>query len=254
MNKCVLEDSHDWTSARMTDPDSSGCFFYEDENDADFVVLGNDLGFCGMSLSFANDTIIYSNTLTVQSKKIDDMIITKPNLQWEFTCSYDTEYEIDGNLTINAASISQGFTQTNAQFDFSFDFYTDGNFDEIQDAASYQVGQFVNFGVTMNGGTPLSSLNFVASSCQVTNGDNTYTIFDMNNPDHCERAPPVFFEQQTSDNPAQSFYSYMGFSFMDETEESSSQRVSCTINVCHEDDADSVCYSGCYSNSTVTAP
>ena len=99
----------------------------------------------------------------------------------------------------------------------------------------------------MNGGEPLSSLNFVASTCEVTNGDLTYTIFDMNNEDHCESSAPVFFQQHTSTNPAVSFYSYMGFSFMNEDGESSSQRVSCTVKVCHEDDVDSACFGGCYN-------
>ena len=50
----------------------------------------------------------------------------------------------------------------------------------------------------MNGGEPLSSLIFFASTCEVTNGDLTYTIFDMNNEDHCEASAPVFFQQHTS--------------------------------------------------------
>ena len=176
------------------------------------------------------------------------MIVTKPNIQWGFQCTYDTEYEIGEALTVNAAAISQGFSQTNAQFAFSFDFYTDGTFAEIQDAAEYQVGQMINFGVSMNGGESLQNLNFVASSCEVTNGDLTYTIFDMNNPDDCEASAPVFFKQTPNNNPALSFYSYMGFSFMDDDAESSTQRVSCTVKVCHTDDVDSACFSGCYAS------
>ena len=110
----------------------------------------------------------------------------------------------------------------------------------------------------MNGGEALENLNFVATSCEVTNGDLTYIIFDMNNEDHCEASAPVFFQQHTSANPAVSFYSYMGFSFMNEDGESSSQRVSCTVKVCHEDDADSLCFGGCYNpdgfNSTAVEP
>ena len=105
----------------------------------------------------------------------------------------------------------------------------------------------------MNGGEPLSSLNFVASTCEVTNGDLTYTIFDMNNEDHCESSAPVFFQQHTSTNPAVSFYSYNGFSFHVDGE-SSSQRVSCTVKVCHEDDVDSACFSGCYNPTGFSAP
>ena len=106
----------------------------------------------------------------------------------------------------------------------------------------------------MNGGEALSNLNFVASSCEVTNGDLTYTIFDMNNEDHCEAAPPIFFQQTESQNPAISFYSYMGFSFMNEDGESSSQRVSCKVKVCHEDDTDSACFTGCYNPNGFGAP
>ena len=61
MNKCVLENSHDWTTARMIDgPD---CTFAEDENDTDYVVLRNGLDQCGMDLSFGNDTLTYSVSL-----------------------------------------------------------------------------------------------------------------------------------------------------------------------------------------------
>ena len=74
------------------------------------------------------------------------MIVTKPNVEWGFQCTYDTEYEIGESLTVDAAAISQGFSQTNAQFAFSFDFYTDGTFADIQDTATYLVGQRLNFG------------------------------------------------------------------------------------------------------------
>ena len=74
------------------------------------------------------------------------MIVTKPNVEWGFQCTYDTEYEIGESLTVDAAAISQGFSQTNAQFAFSFDFYTDGTFADVQDTAEYQVGQHINFG------------------------------------------------------------------------------------------------------------
>ena len=58
MNKCVLENSHDWTSARMKD--GADCTFAEDENDSDYVVLKNGLDECGMTLSYDNDTLTYS--------------------------------------------------------------------------------------------------------------------------------------------------------------------------------------------------
>ena len=76
------------------------------------------------------------------------MISTQPNIEWDFTCSYDTQYEVDESLTVQAATISTEFTQTNAQFDFNFDFYTDGLFEEVLDSdlVSYQVGQNINFG------------------------------------------------------------------------------------------------------------
>ena len=45
----------------------------------------------------------------------------------------------------------------------------------------------------MNQGEALSGLTWVASKCEVTNGDHKYVIFDMNNQDHCQPAPPVFF-------------------------------------------------------------
>ena len=85
----------------------------------------------------------------MQSSTVGGMIVTEPNVQWGFQCTYDTEYEIGESLTVDAAAISQGFSQTNAQFAFSFDFYKDGTFNETQDAAQYQVGQYINFGGTL---------------------------------------------------------------------------------------------------------
>ena len=98
------------------------------------------------SIAIFHSKIDFQNTLQVSSSTIDNMIVTKPNVEWGFQCSYDTEYEIGESLTVNAAAISQGFSQTNAQFAFSFDFYTDGTFADIQDTAAYQVGQHINFG------------------------------------------------------------------------------------------------------------
>ena len=57
MNKCVLENSHDWTTAKMMDGD---CAFAEDENDGDYVILRNGLDECGMELSYENNTLSYS--------------------------------------------------------------------------------------------------------------------------------------------------------------------------------------------------
>lgn len=91
---------------------------------------------------------LFQNTLYVKAESIGGMISTKPNIEWDFTCSYDTQYEVDESLTVQAATISTEFSQTNAQFDFNFDFYTDGLFEEILDSdlVSYQVGQYINFG------------------------------------------------------------------------------------------------------------
>ena len=58
MNKCVLENSHDWTSARMAN--GPECTFAEDENDSDYVILTNGLDECGMTLTYDNDTLTYS--------------------------------------------------------------------------------------------------------------------------------------------------------------------------------------------------
>ena len=75
--------------------------------------------------------------------------------------------------------------------------------------------------------------------------DNQEKILVQVGDDHCQPAPPVFFAEYSSSNQAVSFYSYKGFAFADQTEETS-QRVSCIVNVCHEEDSDSVCFSGCY--------
>ena len=59
MNKCILEDSHDWESAQMVD--GPECVFVEDPEDTNYVQLVNGLDECGMTLSQGeNDTLVYT--------------------------------------------------------------------------------------------------------------------------------------------------------------------------------------------------
>jgi hypothetical protein len=238
---------HDWTTAKMT----TGCTFAEDPDNADEVVLTNGLEECGMELSFTDDSIVYINNMLIEASRYEDLIVVRPDIEWQFECAYQTEYTISGEQTMSISTLAHGFAAADAKFSFAFDFYENPNFSEVQTDPTYQVGQQVNYGITMNEGVKLTNLHFVATECSVTNGDDSFTVFD--NADTtagaCEPSQPLSFTRYDSDNDAQAFFSFMGFQFKrtDGVSSPNDQTVTCTVRVCHEEDTSSACNEGCYA-------
>jgi len=180
MNKCVMGD-HDWTTATM----ATGCAFEEDPDNTDEVVLTNGLEECGMELSFTDSSIVYTNNMLIEASRFENLIVVRPDIEWEFQCAYQTEYTISGEQSVTIGTLAHGFAAANAKFAFGFDFFEDANFREVQADPTYQVGQQVNYGIKMNEGVKLTNLHFVATECSVTNGEDSFTVFDYSAPEDC---------------------------------------------------------------------
>ena len=88
--------------------------------------------------------------MTIGASRVQNMIVTEPDIEWGFTCKYETEYTVDGDATVSSASLDHAFNAENGQFSFDFKFYETEAFETEQTDASYQVGQQVNFGSKYN--------------------------------------------------------------------------------------------------------
>jgi len=244
MHKCVLEGSHDFESASMADGD---CAFVKND-DRLTVTMTNPLGDCGMQLDYDSSTeeIIYSNKMTIGASRIKNLFVTEPDIEWGFTCKYETEYTVEGDAVVSSSSLDHSFESQNGQFSFDFKFYETEAFEVEQTDAAYKVGQQINFGLIMNENVKLNKLEFVTTVCTVSAGDQSYQIWDYENMDKCLPDAYISF-QRYGVTDAFAKYSYTGFQFRpDGVTSPDNQAISCAVKVCHEDDNTSVCKSGCY--------
>ena len=100
--------------------------------------------------------------------------------------------------------------------------------------------------VIMNENNKLDKLEFVATACTVSAGDQSYQIWDYENMDKCLPDQYIAFARYGVTD-AFAKYSYTGFQFRpDGVTSPDDQAISCAVKVCHEDDMNSVCKSGCY--------
>ena len=98
----------------------------------------------------------------------------------------------------------------------------------------------------MNENVKLDKLEFVATACSVSAGDQSYQIWDYSNMDKCSPDEYILFTRYGVTD-AFAKYSYTGFQFRPKDDVApNEQRVSCAVKVCHEDDTNSACKSGCY--------
>jgi len=245
VDKCVMA-QHDYTTARLN---SGDCKFEQVADNADLIVLKTGLDSCGTILDFGDDAITYKNTMTVKAGFIDSILYVDPDVEWAFTCSFDTKYEISKNLSVDDTVLEDSFTVTAAKFDFGLDFYQTALFKTAQDDAAYQVGQQINFAVAMNSGVPLNSLEMVATECVISNGnDQSYAIMksDADKTRCPNRGGPLNFRSY-ADNAARIGYSYNGFQFVNAAP--MEQDLTCSITVCHASDEDSDCKKHCYGSN-----
>jgi len=105
----------------------------------------------------------------------------------------------------------------------------------------------------MNNGVKLNKVGFVVTECTVSNAKSqSFGIWNSSPTDTatCLNSP-VDFKVENMAGVAASIsdalhgYSYRGFQFINEAP--NGQIVTCKVIVCHEDDTDSICVTGCYA-------
>jgi len=84
--------------------------------------------------------------MTIEASRMQNMIVTEPDIEWGFTCKYETDYTVEGDATVTSASLDHQFGSETGQFSFDFKFYETEAFEVEQTDAAYKVGQQINFG------------------------------------------------------------------------------------------------------------
>ena len=108
--------------------------------------------------------------MKIEAGRIDDLIVTIPDIEWEFQCKYSTVYTIEKgqvsiraligqwnspiridfepikDKTVSSSTLEHEFNKANGQFKFDFEFFETSNFREIQQDPTFMVGQQINFG------------------------------------------------------------------------------------------------------------
>ena len=102
--------------------------------------------------------------MTIGASRLQSLIVTEPDIEWGFTCKYETEYTVDGDAVVTSASLDHQFGAENGQFSFDFKFYETESFESEQTDAAYKVGQQINFGRKQYYTT---SINFTLKCCSM---------------------------------------------------------------------------------------
>ena len=84
--------------------------------------------------------------MTIEASRMQNMIVTEPDIEWGFTCKYETDYTVEGDATVTSASLDHQFGSETGHFSFDFKFYETEAFEVEQTDAAYKVGQQINFG------------------------------------------------------------------------------------------------------------
>ena len=84
--------------------------------------------------------------MTIGASKTDGRIVINPDIDWGFTCKYETDYTVEKQAKITSDVLNHDFASQNGQFAFDFKFYETESFEIVQENPTYKVGQQINFG------------------------------------------------------------------------------------------------------------
>ena len=93
-----------------------------------------------------NFECVFQNKMTIGPSKTDGRIVIDPDIDWGFTCKYETDYTVEKQATITSDILNHDFASQNGQFSFDFKFYETESFEIVQENPIYKVGQQINFG------------------------------------------------------------------------------------------------------------
>jgi len=192
---------------------------------------------CGTQLEFTNDQVVFQQ-MVYGYAIAGDLFLGRPT-ELEFTCTYNTNYDTEGDDIVVANIDATTDRHGAGSFEFNVDFYTDSSYG-TQSAASdvITVGEQVYFGVSA-ANLP-SSVSFSIMDCTVTNtngADLSYYIVE----NFC---PDVYTRTDFSGDNMQKdsvFLHYQAFKFTGVDDTESEEVLSCRVIVCNDADGDNTC-------------
>jgi hypothetical protein len=192
---------------------------------------------CGTQLEFRDDKVVFQQM--VYGYAIAGGLFLGRPAELEFTCTYDTNYDTEGDDIVVSNIDSTADRHGSGAFEFNVDFYTDSTF-ETQAAAGdvITVGEQVFFGVSANN-LP-NSVSFSVMDCTVTNtngADLSYYIVENFCPDMYTNTMIM-----GANNEKQSVnLSYQAFKFTNVADTESEEVLSCRVIVCNDADENNSC-------------
>merc|ERR1712113_309238 len=245
VDKCVLDGYAAGDAYAGSDGNVAACKMQAVDN-GDFYQVSSNLNDCGTAVDFSDASKLdYTNKLTIPAEVLEGGITLNAPIEWEYTCSYKTEYEVEANMDTKLEIHQSSFKVEDAEFNFDFGFYSSTDLTTKLTNPIFRVGNQINFAATMNNGEVLNKIHYVITDCKVKNENGqAFTIWDSSDTDKCTESPIAFTAIDQAPTGMAGF-SYNGFQFLNNPPDT--QSLVCDIRVCHEDNKSSACQTGCYA-------
>ena len=145
VDKCVLDGYAAGDAYAGSDGNVAACKMQAVDN-GDFYQVSSNLNDCGTAVDFSDASKLdYTNKLTIPAEVLEGGIILNAPLEWEYTCSYKTEYELEANMEMKSEIIQGSFKVEDAEFNFDFGFYSSTDLTTKLTNPVFRVGNQINF-------------------------------------------------------------------------------------------------------------
>lgn len=192
---------------------------------------------CDTALAFIDNNAIFKQTVYGYAIAGDTGIFLGRPVELDYTCTYQTEYNTDGDSIIVANVEATTNRYGSGQFEFDVDFYTDATFaTKSTHHDIITVGEQVYFSVS-SVNLP-ASVSFSVTDCTITNTQTemSYYIIEHFCPD---RYTNTHFMSDNVQKQSLNM-SYQAFKFTGVDGESE-EILSCRVIVCNDNDGDNSC-------------
>jgi len=190
--------------------------------------ISTGLDECATSISVEGDEIVFDNTISVKNRVNNHGIVMNSNVNIDVQCRFSSIIsDVSSSNYTNAPAAQQVGATGNGNFQFEASFYDDENFDNEAGADTEQmVGEAVFFGLSPS--VPVEDLSFIVNDCSVTDGTNSFAVFENGCPNPVVNNDAVTQSFLNTDN-FQLSYTAFQFSGNDELQ---SMEMHCSLYVC----------------------
>ncbi|CBY10406.1 unnamed protein product [Oikopleura dioica] len=205
------------------------------DNTCESLPVGSDqfdistgLDECSTSINVDGDEIVFDNTIMVKSRVNNHGIVMNSNVNIDVQCRFSSIIsDVSSSEFTNSPATQEVGTTGSGVFQFEASFYDDEDFDsEAGPETEQMVGEAVFFGLSPS--VPVEDLTFIVNDCSVTDGTNSFPVYEDGCPNSVVNNDAVTQSFLNSD----SFHlSYTAFQFSGNSE-LQSMEMHCSLYVC----------------------